>query len=102
LGWIFYKDIIQVVDFISNTVAIATFTIYLFIIFDVIKNRFSNKVKVDKIKYLFAIAAIPCVTLSLSLLYIYYDLFSKLANSKTFIDPLLFIITGIILIILFF
>ncbi|WP_027063470.1 APC family permease [Mesoplasma seiffertii] len=102
LGWIFYKDIIQVVDLISNTVAIATFTIYLLIIFGVIRNRFTNKVQVDKVKYLFGIAAFPSIALSLSLVYIYYDLFSKLGDAKGFIEPVIFIVTMIALIGLFF
>ncbi|AUF83227.1 amino acid permease [Mesoplasma syrphidae] len=101
LGWIFYKDIIKVVDLISNSVAIATFTIYLLLIFGVIKNRITKKIEVDKMKYLFGIALLPSIALSLSLAYIYYDLFSKVVDSKTMIEPTIFIVTMIILVGLF-
>ncbi|AHI54231.1 amino acid permease [Spiroplasma sabaudiense Ar-1343] len=94
------NDLITTIDFISNTVTVIAFTIYLTIMVGVLINRKTNKVKVEKIKGVFWYALFPLAFLSFSMAYIYYDLFSKFSSPETMFYPIFFITSVIFMLIL--
>ncbi|WP_338972674.1 APC family permease [Spiroplasma endosymbiont of Panorpa germanica] len=91
------NNLIDIIDFTSNTITVMAFTTYLSVLIGVLFNRKTKKVEVEKVKGVFWYSILPIVFLTISMSYVYYDLFKKLGSVDTMFDPLFFIFSLIVM-----
>ncbi|AXK50901.1 APC family permease [Spiroplasma alleghenense] len=94
------NNLIDIIDFTSNTITVMAFTIYLSVLIGVLVNRKTKRVEVEKVKGVYWFAAFPILFLTVSMSYVYFDLFKKFSSVETMFDPLFFIFSLVVMFIL--
>ncbi|WP_338061964.1 APC family permease [Spiroplasma turonicum] len=89
-------------NYSSNSSVMFSFTSYLIIMIGVLVNKKTKKVKVENIKGGLVTGIISIVMLTIVLGYAYYDFFVNKMINKDYTDPLLLIVFGIIIAIIWF